>query len=48
MSDWTEAEYKQILNAQVPKFIGERVFPNAEANYTVNWINAGAVNAIKD
>lgn len=47
MSDWSEAEYKQILNAQVPKFIGERVIPNAVAN-AVDWVTAGAVNAIKD
>ena len=53
MSDWTDAEYKNILNAQTevsyaqPEMIKAS---NAVPSFAegVNWINAGAVNPIKD
>lgn len=52
MSDWTEAEYKNILGG-LPSFESGQTAP--ASNQTVpsfatgwNWINQGAVNPVKD
>ena len=50
MSDWTEAEYKSILTYK-PMPESEKnyqYFPENAVPNSVNWVTAGAVNAIKD
>ena len=52
MSDWTDAEYKRILGAkkQTEGVEAKHIESNAVPSFAtgVNWINAGAVNAVKD
>ena len=46
-SDWTDAEYKAILNYKPTG--GRKVeYEPVQANFPINWIDLGCVNHIKD